>query len=342
MIFFQRFAGKNLLLYTFLYLMLGLSIVLTLLWGETTLAKVWLGTLERLKGVSEQWNPLLDERLPRLLVLLCTGASLATAGTVTQALFQNPLASPSVLGIPAGGSLLVVMVFILELHYDFPYAIPISAFIGCLSALLIVYALSRRKGQVEMTHMVLIGIAISTLIITIQSTIIFAFRDRWHIIQTLTEWEAGSTSDRNWSHVHMQLPLTIFGLFGCWLYSKEINIMALGEEEAKNLGVEVGRVRWRLFLCVSLLTSGAVAAVGSIAFFGLILPHLIRRFVGPDNCRLIPLSMLAGSAALTAIDFCLRLFSLHSFSIGNISAIIGGIFFLCLLYGNQKEMRFAR
>lgn len=327
---------KNFYLPSF-YLLLCFSITMTLLMGDTSFIKAWEGSLDRIKGLSDQWNPLLDERLPRLIVLLCTGASLAAAGTVTQALFQNPLASPSVLGIPSGGSLLVVMVFILELHYDFPYAIPISAFIGCLGTLLLVYALSRRNGHVEMTNMVLTGIAVSTIVITIQSSIIYAFRDRWHIIQTLTEWEAGSTSDRNWSHVHMQLPLTIFGLLGCWLYSKEINIMAFGDEEAKNLGVEVGKIRWRLFLCVSLLTSGAVAAVGSIAFFGLILPHLIRRFAGPDNRRLIPLSILAGSAVLTTIDVCLRLFNLHAFSIGNISAIIGGFFFLCLLFGNRRE-----
>lgn len=325
------------LLNTILYIFLTLAAVMTLFWGDTTFSSAWSGALERIQGLSNHWNPLLDERLPRLIVLLCTGASLTVAGTVTQALFQNPLASPSILGIPSGGSLLVVLVFIFELNYDFPYAIPLAAFIGCLTTLLLVYGLSHRNGHVEMINMVLIGIAISTLIITIQSSITYAFRDRWHIIQTLTEWEAGSTFDRNWSHVHMQLPLTIFGLLGCWFYSKEINIMALGDEEAKNLGVDVGKVRWRLFLCISLLTSGALAAVGSIAFFGLILPHLIRRFFGPDNRRLIPLSIIAGSTVLAFIDVCLRFFSLHAFSIGNVSAIIGGVFFLCLLFGNRRE-----
>lgn len=323
--------------FSFFYLLLFFSALMTLGWGEVSFSKVWEGAWARWQNLSNQWNPLIDERIPRLIVLLCTGASLATAGTVTQALFQNPLASPSILAIPSGGSLLVVLIFILELHQDFPYAIPIAAFIGCLGALLLVYALSRRNGFIEINNMVLIGIAVSTLVITIQSTLIYAFRDRWHMIQTVTEWEAGSTSDRNWSHVHMQLPLTLFGLLGCWLYSQEINMMAFGDEEARNLGVEVSKVRWRLFLCVSLLTSGAVAAVGGIAFFGLILPHLIRRIAGPDNRRLIPLSMVAGSAVLTAIDVSLHYFELHTFSIGNISSIIGGLFFLCLVFGNKKS-----
>lgn len=310
---------------------------MTLICGEIAFSVAWEGAVQRLAGFSHHWNPLLDERLPRLIVLLCTGASLAVAGTVTQALFQNPLASPSVLGITSGGSLLVVIVFIFEMHQSFPYAIPIAAFIGCLGTLLLVYSLSRRQGRIEMTHMILTGIAISTLAITIQSSILYAFRDRWHIIQTLTEWEAGSTFDRSWNHVHMQLPLTFFGLIGCWFYSREINIMAFGEEEAKNLGVDVEKVRWRLFLSISLLTSGAVAAVGSIAFFGLILPHLIRRIAGPNNCRLIPLSILAGAAVLTSLDVILRFFSLHAFSIGNISAIIGAVFFLCLLFSSRRE-----
>lgn len=326
---------KTTLLSSCLYILLFFSILMTLFFGDTELTQVLHGFVERMQGGSNAWNPLIDERLPRLIVLLCTGASLAVAGTVTQALFQNPLASPSVLGIPSGGSLLVVIIFLFELHHDFPYAIPISAFIGCLGTLLLVYILSRQNGSIQLSHMVLTGIAISTLMMTIQSSILYAFRDRWHIIQTLTEWEAGSTSDRSWTHVHMQLPLTLFGLLGCWLYSKEINMMTLGEEEAKNLGVEVEKIRWRLFLCVSLLTSGAVAAVGSIAFFGLILPHLIRRFTGPDNRRLIPLSMLGGSAMLTTLDVSLRYFSLHAFSIGNISGIVGGFFFLCLLFGSK-------
>lgn len=325
------------LIYTILYLSLAFTVVMTLFWGDIIFSAAWQGALERLKGLSNLWNPLLDERLPRLIVLLCTGASLTAAGTVTQALFQNPLASPSILGIPSGGSLLVVIIFILELNYDYPYAIPLAAFTGCLTTLLLVYGLSKRNEHVEMINMVLTGIAVSTLIITIQSSITYAFRDRWHIIQTLTEWEAGSTFDRNWSHVHMQLPLTIFGLLGCWHYSKEINIMALGEEEAKNLGVEVAKVRWRLFLCISLLTSGALAAVGNIAFFGLILPHLMRLFFGPDNRRLIPLSIIAGASTLAFLDFCLRFFSLHTFSIGNISAIIGAVFFLCLLFYNRGQ-----
>lgn len=222
-----------------------------------------------------------------------------------------------------------------QLYY--PYAIPMSAFGGCLFTLLFVYGLSRRNGEVQMTTLILTGIAISTLLLAIQGVITYALRDRWQLIQTITEWKAGSTINRNWKHVHMQLPLTIVGLFGCLSYVKEINILALGEEEAKNLGVEVAKVRWRLFLCVALLTGGTIAAVGIIAFFGFILPHVLRRISGPDNSRLIPLNIVAGGSTLLSLDVILRVFEIHAFSIGNISAILGGIFFLLLLFGMRRD-----
>lgn len=248
-----------------------------------------------------------------------------------QSLFHNPLASPNILGVSCGGGLLVILVFILDWHLKYPFAVPIAAFTGALLTLLFVYWLSRSGGEVQMNTLILTGIAVSSLLFAIQGALMYALRDQWMLIQTLTEWEAGSTIDRDWKHVHMQLPLTIVGLYGCWTYHREIDILALGEEEAVNLGVEVNKVRWRLFLCVALLTGGAIASVGMIAFFGLILPHLIRYIQGPSNDQLIPLCTLVGSTALAAMDLVLRLFELHALSIGNISAIMGGLCFLLLL-----------
>lgn len=299
--------------------------------------EIWQGALDKLTGRSVLWNPLLDERLPRLLVLICTGASLAVSGAVLQALFHNPLASPSILGMSCGGSLMVTLAFVMQWQTKFPYSIPLSAIIGCLMTLLVVYTLSKRNGTVQISTLILTGIAVSTLLLAIQGAITYALRDHWQLIQTLTEWEAGSTADRSWKHVHMQMPITIVGLFGCWTYSREINILALGEEEAKNLGVEVEKVRWRLFLCVALLTGGALAAVGLIAFFGLVLPHVIRKLFGPDSQNLIQLNMLVGSTTLVLLDLMLRALEIHSFSIGNISTILGGVFFLTLLVNLGKE-----
>ncbi len=325
-------------LYFILLTILAVVIPWLLLLGDTPLDIIWRGTIERLNGTSNAWNPLLDERIPRIIVIICSGASLAVSGSIMQALFHNPLASPSVLGVSCGGSLAVLLVFVLGLHLNHPYTIPLAAFSGCLLTLLLIYVLARYNGQVTLYNLILTGIALSTLLIAIQGAILFAIRDRWQLIQTITEWLSGSTIDRNWKHVHMQLPLALVGLLGCWTYRREIDILALGEEEAKNLGVAVAKVRWRLFLCVSLLTAGTLASVGFISFFGLVLPHILRKLSGPENRRLIPLCILAGSATLASMDLILRLLDIRAFSIGNISAIIGGIFFLLLLPRfHQKE-----
>lgn len=327
---------QNITLYVSLVLLV-LGSFLTLFLGEIPWNEVWSGAQARLFNNSTIWNPLLDERLPRLIVIICTGASLAVSGVVMQALFQNPLASPSVLGISAGGCLLVAIVFIMNWHQLHPYALPVAAVAGCFFTLCLVCLLSSYQEGNQMTNLILTGIAISTLLISIQGILLYALRDHWQLIQTITEWEAGSTYDRHWQHVHMQLPLTIVGLIGCLFYRKELNLLALGEEEARNLGVDVEKVRWRLFLSVSLLTGGALAGMGMIAFFGLILPHLLRQLQGANLQSLMPLCMIAGAAVLTIFDLILRSFGVHIISVGHFIAIIGGAFFLYLLMRTQQR-----
>ncbi len=308
-----------------------------LLDGQVPWEEVLAGAKLRLSGHTTAWNPLLDERLPRLIVLVSSGAALAVSGAVMQSLFHNPLASPGILGITAGGSLLVLFVFILGWHAAYPLSTPLAAIAGSFLTLLLVYNLSKSKGRSQVYSLVLTGIAISTIFIAIQSAIIYCFRDNWTLIQILTEWQAGSTYNRNWQHVHMQLPLLIVGLSGCMIYRRELNILSLGEEEAANIGVDVKRIRWRLFLCVALLAGGALATTGTIAFFGLILPHLVRALNGPNHKSLIPYSMLGGAFTLPALDLILRTFHLHFITIGNISAILGGLFFFTLLYQSRKD-----
>jgi iron complex transport system permease protein len=324
-------------IYSLFSAMLLCSALCILAWGEVPFSTVIEGMIQRWQHGTIAWNPLLDERLPRLIVILSSGAALAVSGAVMQSLFHNPLASPSGLGISSGGSLLVVLVFVMDWEYTHPYTVPLAAVIGCFATLLFVYALSTHLGALHLPTLILTGIAISTLLIAIQGGILYALRDRWQLIQLLTEWEAGSTMDRTWAHVHMQLPLTLIGLAGCLHYRRELDILALGQEEAANLGVEVDRVRWHLFLCVAMLTGGALAGVGIIAFYGLVLPHLIRRLTGSSHLHLIPLCIIGGSAVLAGMDLTLRIFRFQLFSIGNVSAIIGGLFFLCLMF--DKRMR---
>lgn len=322
----------------FLFLLPLLSVV-TLSIGDTPWEILWRGFQERLAGVHSLWNPLLDERLPRVIVLICTGASLSVAGAVTQSIFQNPLASPSTLGISAGSNLCVLLGFILGWHISTPFALPFAAFLGSLTTLFLVYAFARHTGNFSTHNLILSGIALTTVILAIQRGLLYALRDNWSLIQTLTEWESGSTVDLSWSHVHMQLPLALVGLVGCLSYSKELNLLALGEEDACNLGVDVASVQRHLFLCIALLTGGACSTIGNVPFFGFVLPHIMRKILGPDNRQLLSYCALAGSVVLIALDLLLRIFHLHALSIGSLSAALGGSFFLFLLFVSPHSKR---
>lgn len=311
-------------------LLLGCLLLLTQ--GTIPFPDVLEGIGSRLVGLG-YWNPLLDERLPRLLVILCTGASLAVSGVVMQALFQNPLASPSVLGISLGGSLAVFLVFLWRLHAVNPFFLAVGAFLGCIVTLLIVYALSLRRGH----YLLLTGLAISTFLAAIQGALIYVFRDQWQLIQGWMEWEAGSTIDRTWNHVHQELPLTLVGLFVVLRYRKELNLLSLGETEALSLGVDVPKIRFRLFLAVALLTAGSLAGCGIIPFFGLILPHILRMIVGAEHRVLLKHAMLVGAASMVYMDWLLRYLHIHMLSIGQVSAFIGGLFFLFLVFWQRRE-----
>lgn len=316
----------------FLFIVLFVAgCIITCTHGAIPWSLIWASTVARITGESNLWNPLLDERLPRLIVILCTGASLAVTGAIMQALFQNPLAAPSVLGISSGGSLFVIPVFVLGWHVSYPFAISIAAFCGCLLTLLLVYSLARYQGPIQMHNLILTGIAISSLLLSIQGAILYSLRDQWQLIKLITEWEVGSTLDRSWKEVHMQLPLTLIGLFGAIKYRHEINLLALGDEEAIHLGVDVAKVRWRLILCVALMTGGVIAAVGMIMFYGLILPHVLRKIFGADHSRLVPLCICYGSVILLFMDLGLRIFEIKAFALGNITAIFGGISLVVLL-----------
>lgn len=324
-------STKSLLPYLSSCGVLLLASFLVLITGETDWPTVWNGVLERWSGSSSSWNALLDERIPRLLVLLATGSSLAVAGAVMQSLLQNPLAAPSILGLTAGSSLMVLLVLISGLHLTYTWSVPFAAIFGSFSVLTFLFVLWRGKEHRPFSELILLGIAVATLLLAIQTALLYAFRDQWQLIQTVSEWEAGSTFDRSWKHVHMQLPLTIVGLSICWFYRNEMNIMALGEVEARNLGVDVEVIRWRLIVAVSLLSGGASAALGSVPFFGLILPHLVRKAISSNHRQLIPYCAIGGAATLVLFDVLLRQADVHFLTIGNLSAIFGGIFFMLLL-----------
>ena len=283
------------------------------------------------------WNPLRDERMPRLIILLASGASLAVSGAMMQALFVNPLASPAILGVSSGGSLAVTLIFLSGFQLTAPYLIPLSAIAGCLAALALVYSFAKVRGRIALPTLLLSGIAFSTVLSALQGALLYAFRDHWQLVQTLAEWGAGSSWDRSWQQVHFQLPLSLIGLACCWKNRKELDILMLGEEEAANLGVEVKEVRLQLFVSVALLCGGALAALGLIPFFGLMIPHTARALGGLKHQSLLPRCALLGSLSLLMMDYSLRALEIFQMTIGTVSALIGGLFFLFLFFYSERS-----
>jgi len=308
----------------------------TLTHGQISPFEALRGAYERLFFHGNQWTPLLDERLPRLIILSISGASLAVAGGAMQSLFHNPLASPGLLGLSCGGSFLVTITLLAGWPLIFPLAIPLAAILGSLLTLTFVYLVAK-KSQANLYSLILTGIALSTIFLAAQSTLIYWFRNEWNLMQILTEWQAGSSYNRSWTHVHMQLPLALIGFLGIFSHREELNLMALGEEEALNLGVDVPRIRWRLFLSVALLSGGTLAGIGSVTFFGLLLPQLMRTLYGPNHFVLIPACFVGGGVIMPGIDLSLRLLGIHSLTLGNVSAICGGIYFFFLLLQGQRQ-----
>lgn len=284
------------------------------------------------------WNPILDERLPRWIVLSLSGGSLTLAGACMQALFGNPLASPSSLGITSGGSLLIVLSYCLGLVPLLPISIPLLAFTGSLITLLGVYSLTQWRGGGSVT-LLLVGLAISTLLNALESSLIYSVRDRWDLVRVLYEWANASSLDRSWSDVVLQLPFCLIGNFGIWSKRREIDIMSLGEEQAIALGVDTSRLRNQLFLYISLITGSTLASMGSLPFFGLLLPHLVRLITGPRNRELLPLCLIFGAGILCLLDWVLRVTSLNFLSLGNVCAVTGAAGFVVLfLYSERSRL----
>lgn len=282
------------------------------------------------------WNPIIDERLPRWIILSLSGSSLAMAGAAMQALFNNTLASPSSLGITAGGSLMIVISYTTGFSTLISLSTPVLAFVGCLLTLILVYSLCLYRDAGSSATLVLIGLAVATLMNSIESSLMYWVRDDWNLVRILTEWAAASTLDRTWTEVWLQLPFCLAGSMGIWRLKHEIDIISLGEEQAIALGIDTERVRWFLFLCISLITGSSLASLGSLPFFGLLLPHLARLITGPSHKKLLPLCLWLGAGLLCFLDWGLRYAQLSMLSLGNVCALLGAIGFLFIFFQQRQ------
>jgi len=274
---------------------------------------------------------IMNIRLPRALVALIVGANLAVSGALLQAVMRNELADPGLTGISTGASLAALTIMLVFPAYG--SLVPAASFIGASLSFLIVYTLAWRRG-VDPIRIVLAGVAVNAVLGGGSSLLSLLYSDR---LQGVQMWLSGSMSGRSWHHIHILGPYASVGLIGAFLCIKSANLLQLGDDMAKNLGLKVNLARIVLSAIAAFTAAISVSVVGLIGFVGLIVPHIARLLVGSDYKFLLPFSALLGSVLLLGADTAARtLFSPIELPVGILMAVVGGPFFLWLLRRKGK------
>src|SRR5713101_3809974 len=277
---------------------------------------------------SEQQAILFDIRLPRILLAGAVGMCLAAAGAGYQALLRNPLAEPYLLGVSNGAAVgtMTALVF-LGAH---EWTRPVFAFAGAAAATLVVYRLARGRAGATPERLILAGVIVTTFLssaIVFITTLMDATR-----IRSFTFWLLGDLSGTTTSLLTVALVAAAIGVVILALNARSLNLLMLGERDAFDLGVEVGRVRLTVFVAASLLVGASVASSGSVGYVGLVVPHLVRLSFGSDNRIVIAASALAGAAFVIVADTVARtIIAPRELPVGAITALIGAPLFIYLL-----------
>lgn len=274
-------------------------------------------------------------RLPRVLMAALVGATLAVCGGAMQATLRNPLADPGLLGISSGASLFVTASIVLGINIFGEFSLPLIAFLGSFFAMAFIFLLSKIKGQMSVTTIILSGIAINALFSALTSFFIFMSNNEQ--LRSITFWQLGSFGSTNWQSVILFSPFALITILGIPLLSKSLNALILGENNARLVGVNVNFIKNSVIFLVSLGVGASVAMCGVIGFVGLVVPHIIRLWIGPEHKKLFIASLFLGAILMVLADLVGRIIIRpNEIPIGVITAIIGAPFFLFLLLKNKR------
>ncbi|MDN6297189.1 MAG: iron ABC transporter permease [Halomonas sp.] len=285
-------------------------------------------------------------RLPRAILGMLVGAALAASGAAIQGLFRNPLADPGLIGVSGGAALAAVSVIVLGgttlgplIAWMGPYSLMLAAFAGgFVTTLLVARIATSRSGGTSTSTLLLGGIAIN--IITGSGVGLFTYMADDAQLRTLTFWSMGSLGGAMWEVVLAAGSLIVLALVLLPRLARPLNALLLGESEARHLGIDVNRVKYRVMLLSALAVGAAVAAAGMVGFVGLIVPHLVRMTLGPDHRYLLPASALLGGLFLVVADMLARsLIAPAELPIGLLTSMIGGPFFIALILVQGRKYR---
>lgn len=282
------------------------------------------------KGTTD-YNILFKIRMPRIILGIAVGGALSLAGAVLQGIFRNPLVEPYTLGISGGASLGVCLNIILKWHLVLGIiAYPLSGFLGAGAVISLVYLISTKTGMIKTDTMLLTGVMIS--FVSSSLVMLLMAVSKADELQTIVFWIMGSLDETNLTLIKICCVGSMAGLVTSLLFCLDLNALALGEEEALSLGINIERTKKILFVTASVLTGLSVSVGGIIMFAGLIVPHFIRMTVGSDHRILLPGAFLAGASFLTLCDVIARtVISPLELPVGVITGIIGGVVFIYVL-----------
>lgn len=288
---------------------------------------------------SEAATILWELRLPRVMLAVLVGASLAVAGVLLQALFENPMADSFVVGVSPGAALGGVFAasFGLELSFWGLNTVTLFAFVGALGTTALVYNLARRGSKVTVSLLLLTGMAVGGLATAF--TTLLLMRQEVFTLRGSMNWLFGSLANHGWTYGLALLPYTLLGIGVACCYWRALNLLSLGEESAHHLGVTLERTKLALLVIAALLSAAAVAVSGIIGFIGLMVPHIVRKLVGPNHRLVLPGSILMGGLLLLWADLLSRrLLAGEEVPLGVITSILGGLFFLGLLAKTKSRL----
>lgn len=275
-------------------------------------------------------------RLPRLVLAFFVGAALGGTGAALQGLFRNPLADPQIIGLSGGAALGAGIVLAVGPGVLGGFGGPLGGFAGALGVALAVYLLARYEGRTEVVNLVLTGVAVSAVAAAAIGYLSVAVDTPR--LQTTLFWFLGSFTLSTWESARPTLLFVAVSLLLLPRYATRLNLLLLGESEARHLGVNVERVRTMLLIIIALGVGGAVAAAGIIGFVGLLAPHAVRLITGPDHRHLLPASAVGGGVLVLVADLAARtLASPVEIPVGLLTALVGGPFFLWLLHRTRAE-----
>jgi iron complex transport system permease protein len=310
----------------------ALALLVTALGLGVAVGAVNLSPREVVDGLLDRGNPIdhtivWDLRLPRVALALLVGASLAVSGALLQGVTRNPLADPHILGLTAGGGLAAAA--LLRINPDVPHAfIAPTAFGGSMVGAAMVYLLSWRGG-VSPVRLALSGVAVASLL-TAGTTMVIVTSNL--TTQAALSWLAGGLFGRGWVDLRVMWPYAAVGLALSLLLTRGMNILALGDEAARSLGLGVERARLFAVATAALLAGAAVSVAGMVAFVGLVIPHVARGLVGDDHRSVIPMSAILGAALVGYADLLARIVEKPvEIPLGIVTAIIGAPFLLYLV-----------